>query len=79
MDSVTVRISMQNLLFTENPIGSPKMKCSELQSRNKTLKQEQGGVDGRERHQGEGKLKKNFFNTMLESQPWEFNLGFCLP
>lgn len=49
---------MQNLLFTENPGGPPKMKCPELQRGKKTLNPEQGKVGGSEEQQGEKELKQ---------------------
>lgn len=49
---------MQNHLCIENPAGSPKMKYPELQSRNKTLSQELGGMGGSEEYKGERELKK---------------------
>lgn len=72
---------MQNHLCIENPAGSPKMKYPELQSRNKTLSQELGGMGGSEEYQGERELKNNNNNSnpLFKSQPWEFKLGFCLP
>lgn len=34
VDSLNIRISIQNFLFIEYPIGSPKRRCPELQSGN---------------------------------------------
>lgn len=71
-----MKTSMQNHLCIENPAGSLKMKYPELQSRNKTLSQELGGMGGSEEYKGERELKKKIIIPTPSSSHSPGNLNW---